>query len=124
MKFNVASVLIADDDPLVRVVLQHAVETSGHSVAAVADGAELLARLADTAYDLCIMDASMPGPDLGERLARARSERPDMQLIVLSGYAIPPCELGRDGVRYLRKPLELGSLRAALAALPGAEARA
>ncbi len=56
-------VLIADDDADMRSYLRDVLQKRGFSIAAVASGCELLARLAhDEPYDLVVSDLRMPSP--------------------------------------------------------------
>ena len=67
--------VIADDDALVRHVLRCALEQRGYSVREAADG-EALLNCTGSDIDLVLMDASMPGSPLGERLGRMRAVAP------------------------------------------------
>jgi two-component system OmpR family response regulator len=107
------SVLIADDDALVRLVLRSALEQRGCVVTEAADGEELLSRMTPE-VDLLLMDAGMPGPGLNDRLARARRMSPTGAVIVLSGSASASVEALDAGAGFLGKPLELRALEAEL----------
>jgi len=117
------AVLIADDDALVRSVLRAALERRGVPVAEAGNGDELLALLDEADYGLCIMDARMPGATLQTRLDRLRDVAPSLPVIVLTGFAEERNTAGRPGVRFARKPIDLGALDTVLAeaALSGAE---
>ena len=116
------SVLIADDDVLVRRVLRAALERRGHRVAEADDGDTLLALLHAEEHSLCIMDARMPGASLQDRLDRLRRLRPDLRVIVLSGFVGEQEDMAAALVRFVRKPIDLAELDEILAeaALPGA----
>jgi two-component system OmpR family response regulator len=108
---DVATVLIADDDSLIRMVLRMAIEQRGHRVLEAENGAELLAQLADGGADLCIMDAAMPGASLSERLgALQRQDDKAVGVVVMSGYSRPPDVVEEHRVRFLSKPIELDTL--------------
>jgi two-component system NtrC family response regulator len=109
-----ASILIADDDPLIRMTLRSVFERHSHSVVEVADGDSLLVQLAGNRFDLCVMDASMPGAGLTERLAAAQATAQPPSVLVLSGYGRP---LGMDeppSAGFAAKPIGLGQLEDAL----------
>lgn len=109
------SVIVADDDELIRVTFRMAIEQVGAQVVTVADGDALLAQLRARKFDLCIMDASMPGPGLPERLAEIRRISPITAVLVISGYSeLPGDTVIEDGVRFLQKPIELGALGSVL----------
>jgi two-component system nitrogen regulation response regulator GlnG len=117
------SVLIADDDAMVRSVLSRAVEREGHLVTLAVDGQGVLNRLHEAQFDLCIMDARMPGPNLEDRLAAARERGPEMAILLLSGDDVAPSVATGD-FRFARKPLGLDTLRSALALIDaGGDAR-
>ncbi|MCU1545060.1 MAG: response regulator containing CheY-like receiver [Homoserinimonas sp.] len=104
-----ASILIADDDPLIRLVLRHASERHGYQVIEVSNGSDLLERVAASSFKLCIMDASMPGPSVGVRLTTMRSVAPAMEVLIISGYAEQPESARGSGARFMSKPIELAS---------------
>jgi two-component system NtrC family response regulator len=109
-----ANILIADDDPLVRMTLRSVFERHSHSVTDVPDGDSLLVQLASSRFDLCVMDASMPGAGLTERLAAAREAAQPPSVLVLSGYGMP---LGMDdppSAGFAAKPIGLEQLEDAL----------
>jgi two-component system OmpR family response regulator len=110
-----ASVLVADDDALVRMVLRLAIEAAGHRVTEVADGGALCAAVAHHCFELCVMDASMPGPELGDRLDFLRSTRPSMTVVVISGSAARPESVKHNNAEFLRKPIDLTVLNEVLA---------
>jgi len=56
-------VLVADDDPVVRLVVEKTLQTAGYSVDCVADGKEVLSALKSRHYDLVLMDCRMPRMD-------------------------------------------------------------
>ena len=100
-----AVILLVDDEPLVRNVVQIALTRSGYQVLVATDGAEALELAAayDGHIDLVVSDVKMPnvtGPELIERLEQ---ERPGVRVILMTGKSsgkIPPRL--RPGV--LRKP--------------------
>ena len=55
-----ARVLVVDDDPLVRELLVAVVSDGGHAVTAVPNGTDALDKLAVEAFEVVVMDRSMP----------------------------------------------------------------
>lgn len=117
------SVVIVDDEELIVRGLKSIVPWQEYAcfVAAVAydgvTGAETIRRFKP---DMVLCDIRMPGQDGLTMLAGLRSEYPDMQITVISGYrdfeyARRALELG--AVRYLLKPTKLEEIREALAAM-------
>lgn len=102
------TVLIADDDPVVRDVVRRYLERDGHEVAVAQDGTEALALLGDLRVDLAVLDLMMPGPD-GLALCRSvrQSKGYDLPVILLTALSeehdrIAGLEAGADD--YLTKP--------------------
>jgi signal transduction histidine kinase len=112
------SVMIAEDDEIIRNMLQSALVSLGCSVRAFANGTLLLEHLArsENSCDVIIVDDSMPrirGLDMLEQL---RARFPDVHLILTSGdptVAREP-EIMRYGVTFLAKPYPLAELVSAV----------
>lgn len=82
-------ILIAEDDALLREGLTLLLRAEGLDVAAVPTGEEVLARIAERAPDLVILDVRMPPThtDEGIRAAvEARRRYPGLAVLVLSAY--------------------------------------
>ncbi|MCU1571712.1 MAG: response regulator [Naasia sp.] len=103
-----ATVLIADDDTLVRMVLRMAIEQRGHRALEAGDTRSFLAQLAEA--DLCMMDAAMPGSPLGDRIAAALARPHPPSIVIMSGTIDPPEAVQQQGLRFLGKPIELSTL--------------
>ncbi len=56
-------VLLAEDNAIGRVLMEHLLETAGHRVSCVGDGYEVLAAVKEGDYDLVLMDVQMPRMD-------------------------------------------------------------
>jgi signal transduction histidine kinase/ActR/RegA family two-component response regulator len=126
-----ATVLLVEDEALVRDVISRGLDAAGLTVLEAQDGEQALAR-ADAhegAIDLLVTDvvmARMGGPELARRLAAAR---PGLRVLYISGYGrqaeLPEADLAA-GVDYLQKPFSSRAVvdRAArlLAAAPPAPA--
>lgn len=79
-------ILLAEDDPPVRALLQTYLETAGHRVETVVGGLDALARLQAAPFDLLMTDRAMPGMD-GDALAReAKRMLPRLPVIMVSGF--------------------------------------
>lgn len=68
-----ARILIADDDPLMRALLQHKLAAEGHQIFAAEHGGEVLDMIRDHAPDLIVLDAMMPVMDGFEVLRRLKA---------------------------------------------------
>jgi DNA-binding response OmpR family regulator len=67
-------VVVADDDALLRSLVEFKLKGRGYRVIAVGDGDEALATIAREQPDLVVLDAMMPGPDGFEVLRRMKAE--------------------------------------------------
>ncbi|MGF7148002.1 signal transduction histidine kinase/ActR/RegA family two-component response regulator [Sphingomonas zeicaulis] len=107
------SILIVDDEELVRNGTAEMLRSLGHQVIEAGGGAEALRTLMTTSdIDLVITDYKMPRMDGAELADRIRADRPDMPLLLISGYtgaADPIADMPR-----LNKPFGLAELAEAL----------
>lgn len=118
-----ARVLVADDEPDIRVLVTLAVRKAGcQVVAAVADGAAALAAARADVPDLVVLDVSMPGATGLEVCAALRSEpaTAGCRVLLLSAGASPDdvargLSAGADA--YLPKPFTVAGLVAQVRAL-------
>lgn len=69
-----AHILVADDEAPNRRLLERLLRGAGWSVTLAADGAQALARFAESDYDLVLMDVRMPGVDGYEATRRLKAE--------------------------------------------------
>jgi diguanylate cyclase (GGDEF)-like protein len=72
---NSASVLIVDDDPGARLLMESALEVAGFHVASAADGSSALEMFPAQAWDCVILDVVMPGMS-GFEVCRALRDLP------------------------------------------------
>ena len=82
------TILVIDDEEIVRRAAKSALEHYGYTVVASEngkDGLELLAKL-ESAVDLVVLDMTMPGMSGEETLQRIRAVRPELPVILSSGY--------------------------------------
>jgi CheY-like chemotaxis protein len=97
------TILIVDDEPLVRSVFRRTLARQGATVfdAALVSGAQAL--LQERPFDLVISDYRMPGATGADLIAWIRPRWPALPIIILSGY---PEEAGDvDAELILAKPL-------------------
>jgi PAS domain S-box-containing protein len=114
--------LVVDDDPMVREVLVHELESIGYEVAEASDGLAALARIdAGEKPNLLVTDYAMPGMNGWTLIEEARRRLPDLPAVVLTGYAEQAVAhtvvLPDQTTRLLRKPITTGRLAASVAAL-------
>jgi signal transduction histidine kinase/ActR/RegA family two-component response regulator len=113
------TVLLADDDEIVRATVAAMLESLGYTVVTAAGGAEALKILEEgTRIDLLFTDVVMPGPIGGRKLAeRAGALIPGLKVLFTSGYtenAIVHNGRLDPGVELISKPYDLARLAAKL----------
>lgn len=80
-------VLIADDDPIIRLDLRQMLENLGYDVVAEAgDGAEAVSLARELSPDLCILDVKMPKSD-GIEAATTLAEEDIAPALMLTAYS-------------------------------------
>ena len=112
-------ILVVDDDPGLRELLQEYLTTQGYEVKAVADGAAMEQALSSDPVNLVILDLMLPGED-GLSLARKLRARSKLPIIMLSARGedvdrIIGLEVGADD--YLAKPFNPRELLARIRAV-------
>jgi DNA-binding response OmpR family regulator len=85
-EFHVARVLIVEDDPHQRLLLEEELTADGHATSAVGSGAEALELAAVTNPDLVVLDLGMPGMDGVELLGRLLARSHDLGVVIYTGY--------------------------------------
>ena len=107
------SLLVVDDEDLVRQTLTTLLRTAGYSVVEAADGASALAALATTHVDVALTDLGMPGMSGWELARRLKGQSPGLPVILLTGWQdqAPGDEADRRSVdAILGKPVRLAEL--------------
>lgn len=105
-----ASVLVVEDEKLVRRALSKMLRAGGHDVTEVEDGQRALSYLDRHSADVVVTDIIMPVKDGLEMIAQLRRRFPNAKIIAISGGARPSGAgalnaakaLGAD--RFLAKP--------------------
>jgi signal transduction histidine kinase/CheY-like chemotaxis protein len=83
------TILVVEDEPLVRMLAVEQLEELGYSVLEAGDGPSAL-RILNSAIPLSLLvtDVGLPGGMNGRQLAdAARTNRPDLQVLFVTGYA-------------------------------------
>ena len=110
-------VLVAEDNPINRLILKEQLQTLGCSVVTASDGHQALACCNADDFDVLLTDINMPGLD-GRALVRLlRQQGHTLPIIGATANATPEerercLSAGMNG--YLVKPIDIGSLRHAL----------
>jgi signal transduction histidine kinase/ActR/RegA family two-component response regulator len=116
------TILVVDDQAPVRRMLAGSLQRSGDRVVEAAGGLEAEQRLHASSSEIAaaIVDMSMPEVDGEQTLARLRAIRPELPILLSSGFdaheaAVRLMQL--PGVRFLAKPYRIAELRQQLAEL-------
>lgn len=114
------SVLVVDDDPPIRRMLQRTFAAEGYRVEAVADGGAALASVERAVPDLLVLDVAMPGLDGLAVCRRLRGRGIAVPILLLTARdAVPDRVSGLDAGAddYLVKPFAFEELLARARAL-------
>ncbi len=115
------TILLVEDEDMVRAVAERALTRHGYTVLTAAHGEEALELLGDQgAVDLLISDVVMPTMDGPTLVRQARLKFPDLPILFMSGYAEEQLRksIDIDRVAFLPKPFSVQQLaEAARAAL-------
>lgn len=108
-----STILVADDDRAIRLVLSQALSQLGHDVRAASDAATLWNWVERGEGDVVITDVIMPDENGLDLIPRIKAQRPDLPIIVMSAQntlltAIRATE--RGAFEYLPKPFDLRAL--------------
>lgn len=126
MLARVMNVLVVDDNPINRKVIEGLLQRDGHLVTCAESGVEALELLHNQPFDLVFMDIEMPGMDGVVTLQNLRASDAacrDVPIVALTG------NIGSDDIeRYrmagmrdvLAKPIDPDKMRAVLLAVGGA----
>ena len=80
-----ATILLVEDEELLRAGVQEVLEIQGYKVITAPDGEQALACLAAQTVDLIITDLVMPKMDGVDFVKQLRKIKPDLPVIVVSG---------------------------------------
>jgi DNA-binding response OmpR family regulator len=111
----VATILVVEDDPIIRQTVEYALRRAGFEVHAVADGSLALGAAAKCRPDLVLLDLMLPGMDGYEIAERLRADDKETAIIMVTAL-----DTERDKVRgldagaddYITKPFSMEELLA------------
>jgi DNA-binding NtrC family response regulator len=115
-----ASILVIDDEVLMRTTLRTALEKAGHQVAEARDGNQGMKVFAEVRPDLVLTDIIMPDREGIEMIREMRSLDPDVPIIAMSGGGSVGGDLFLElaarlgATRTLSKPIRNADLVAAV----------
>jgi two-component system cell cycle sensor histidine kinase/response regulator CckA len=118
------TVLLVEDEPMVRGVAERALTRHGYNVITADNGEDALEILGSgQEIDLLVTDVVMPGMDGPTMVAEARRDRPDLKILFMSGYAEEQLRnsLNVDNMSFLPKPFSVQELAEAAKRALGAK---
>ncbi len=80
------TLLVIDDDPRIRQLIEQLLRRYGYQVLCAADGWEGLTLFQQTHVDLILLDLSMPGLNGEQILERLIAQTPDVKVIMITGF--------------------------------------
>ncbi|MGD2124527.1 MAG: sigma-54 dependent transcriptional regulator [Desulfobacteraceae bacterium] len=103
------SIMVVDDERIVRQSFLHWFQKYGHKVETAASGFQALEKLEKVPFDLLFIDIKMPGMNGIELLGKVKEEYPDTIVIIITAYgsietAVEAMKMG--AVDYLLKPFK------------------
>jgi len=111
--WGTGTILLVEDEDMVRSVAERALTRQGYQVITASDGEQGLARLAQAErIDLLISDVVMPGMDGPAMVRAARAANPTLPVLFMSGYAEEQLRksIDIDNVAFLPKPFSVNQL--------------
>ena len=108
-----ATVLVVEDEPMIREAMRSILSTRGHSVVLASDGEEAIRLLQRRRFDIVFTDLSMLGISGWEVVTSAKRLHKDLPVIVLTGWAagIDNAEAERRGADgFVHKPFDMEDL--------------
>ena len=117
-EYDLARVLLVDDDPASRLTLKTVLEAGGYTVDSAASAAEAVAKLDEGEYELVLSDLQMESPQAGLKVlahAKYMDYKPATALITTYQNARPGSSLHPESV--LIKPEGIPGLLSKVASL-------
>jgi len=107
------SILLADDEPTIRLSASDALTAAGHVVTLATDGAQALDFIRSKVFDLVISDIRMPKADGLQVFEETQAQSPSTAVILMTAYgnvddAVKALKQGAND--YLTKPFDLDEL--------------
>jgi len=109
-----AKILVADDEPSHRQMIEAVLVAEGYEVTQAEDGLTAISAVEDRFYDLVIMDVRMPNVDGIQALQKIKQISPDIPVIIMTAYASVGSAvdaLKSSAYDYLIKPLDIDELK-------------
>jgi CheY-like chemotaxis protein len=120
MSSNLKTILVVDDEPVLRTIVREILHEEGYAVIEAADGRVMLEIVAREHPDLVLMDVMMPGIDGREAYQQLRSnpEHRDVPVVMMSA-GVRPIRLDPSIAGFMAKPFDVTQLIELVARLIG-----
>ena len=106
-------VLVVDDDPRVRQVLEDVIAAQGYRVVAVGTGEEALEEVERRHFDLIFFDLVLPGKSGVETLAEVKAKDKKAVVVIVTGYGDDPVAMeamALGPLLLIRKPFKVDDI--------------
>jgi ATP-dependent Lon protease len=110
-------ILVADDEKMTRMNLNHVLTKEGYEVMTAASGVEALELLEKISFDVIVTDLKMEKVDGLTVLEKAKAKDPTTAVIIITGYATVPTAveaMQKGSYQFLAKPLKLIEVRSTI----------
>jgi CheY-like chemotaxis protein len=109
------TILVVEDEELIRLAVSRALKKKGFSVMKASDGSVAmdLIRTHKDGLDAILLDVTLPGRSSREVVEEAQRLRPDLKIILTSAYGKETIDANFTGLRihhFIRKPFQLADL--------------
>ncbi len=115
---EINSILVVDDEEIMRSFLQDVLTGEGYQVDIVPTGEEAVDKVGEKRYDLVITDIKMSGIDGIQVLSQVKEINPATEVVVMTGYAslesaVESMKMG--AADYITKPFNIDQIRIVVA---------
>lgn len=110
-------VLVADDDPEMRAMLEEFLSTKGYETRAVSDGGAAIRAIVEAPFDVVFLDIDMPGLRGVDALPAIAAVAPNTKVIMVSGTSdaeVAKRALAHGAFDYVVKPVDFAYLARSL----------
>lgn len=117
-------ILFVEDDPTLRMLTGEVLTELGHRVEVSETAEEALGFLDRQPFDVLLTDVGLAGMSGIDLARQAGARHPELALVIASGYAVSPAEVGIDRLRTMIKPYDIHQVRELLDAIRSERASA
>ncbi|NOY52244.1 MAG: sigma-54-dependent Fis family transcriptional regulator [Deltaproteobacteria bacterium] len=107
-------ILVADDDHIEKESLATILQREGYETITAGDGKEALEKIESTLPDLVLTDLKMPYLNGLELLTEIKSKYPDIEVIIITGYATVESAINAmkvGAIDYISKPFNVEEVK-------------